>query len=114
MCQTWHSLNFHCLYFPNVNRKKTGGAKTAKKAKKSVRVSKHSAGETKPFLEAFGNHLRKLREKEGLSQGQLAFETGLSRTTVNRIEKGHYETGIASLFILATALDTTVAELMDF
>jgi putative transcriptional regulator len=36
------------------------------------------------------NEVRKLREAEGLSQGDLAARLGVSRQTVNSIETGRY------------------------
>ena len=95
-----------------MDRKKTTKPKGLKNAKKPTRVSKQPDG--KNFLVAFGLRLRHLREKQEMSQDQLGFEVGMSRVTINRIERGHYETGIASAYLLARALDTPVSEFFNF
>lgn len=84
------------------------------KTRKSGRKRNQLTREGKLFLKAFGNRVRELREKEGLSQDQLGYECGVDRTTILRIEKGHYETGITSLLLLAKALGVEEAELINF
>jgi transcriptional regulator with XRE-family HTH domain len=53
---------------------------------------------------SFGAMLRKLREERGLSQEQLAFETGVHRTFVSQLERGLKTPSLATLFKLAAAL----------
>jgi len=39
-----------------------------------------------------GRHLKRLREKRGITQGDLASLAGLARATVSRLETGAYYT----------------------
>ncbi len=59
------------------------------------------------------DQLRKLRLKKGWTQGELADAAGVSRQTINNIERGR-TTGSRgeNLARLAGALDTTMEELM--
>ena len=58
---------------------------------------------------AFGNVLRRLRNERQLSQEALAFESGLERTFIARIETGRRQPTIASLFKLANGLDVSAS-----
>jgi len=64
-----------------------------------------------PHLAAFGGRIRALREAKGLSQEQLAHESGLHRTVVGFIERGEREIGISKIWPLAEALGVTPADL---
>jgi ribosome-binding protein aMBF1 (putative translation factor) len=88
--------------------------KPTEKSQKKARKRNQITREGKLFLKAFGNRVRELREKEGMSQDQLGYECGMDRTTILRMEKGHYETGITSLFLLAKALGVEEADLVNF
>lgn len=102
---------------PIFNLVKSGENTQRKKAsvpRKTARKKSQFAREGKLFLKAFGDRVRELREKEGMSQDQLGYECGVSRLTILRIENGHYETGIASLALLAKVLGVEVTELVDF
>ena len=68
----------------------------------------------KKFLIAVGKRIRQLREQQKISQGQLAFETGIRREQIIRIESGAQSTGIDILKKLASALDITLSDLFDF
>lgn len=59
------------------------------------------------------DQLRRLRLKKDLTQGELADAAGVSRQTINNIERGR-TTGSRgeNLARLAAALDTTMEELM--
>ena len=52
-----------------------------------------------------GNRLRMLREKMGLSQGDIEERTGLMRCYLSRIENGHTIPSLETLERLAPALD---------
>jgi transcriptional regulator with XRE-family HTH domain len=65
-------------------------------------------------VKAFGNQLQKLRLSKGMSQEDLADESGLAYTTINKLENGHLNTGIATLFDLAKGLKVPPRELFDF
>jgi putative transcriptional regulator len=47
------------------------------------------------------NHVRRLREERGWSQGQLAEALDVSRQTVNSIENGRYDPSLPLAFAIA-------------
>lgn len=60
----------------------------------------------------FGQRLRNMRRARGLSQHDLAFAAGLSRTSVANIEAGRQDTRVSSVILFARALRTTVGYLL--
>jgi putative transcriptional regulator len=59
------------------------------------------------------NDVRERRDSEGLSQGELAKELGVSRQTINSIETGKYVPSLPLALALARFFDTTVEEMFD-
>jgi putative transcriptional regulator len=57
------------------------------------------------------NRVRELREKTGLSQGQLAEAMDVSRQTINSIEKERYTPSLPLALALARHFGTPVEEL---
>ena len=53
---------------------------------------------------AFGEELRKAREKCGLSQEKLGFESGYHRTYISQLERGLKSPTLKAIFSLAKAL----------
>lgn len=51
-----------------------------------------------------GQRIRQLREEAGMTQDQLAEQTGLLRPNINRIENGKYSTGQDILSKIAAVL----------
>ncbi len=68
----------------------------------------------KKHLVKLGQHIREVRERQGMSQEQLALEAGVPYSSVNEIEAGKTNPTIASLMALAEALDIPLRELVDF
>ncbi|MFZ6011984.1 MAG: helix-turn-helix domain-containing protein [Bacteroidota bacterium] len=66
------------------------------------------------YLKAFGANLCKIRVKKGLSQEELSYRTGMSFTSINRIESGKINTTVASCRELAKALEVPTKDLFDF
>lgn len=56
------------------------------------------------------NRVRELREEQGLSQGQLAAALGVSRQTVNAIERGRYLPSLPLAFELARHFSARIEE----
>ena len=56
------------------------------------------------------NHVRALRKELGLSQEELGKRCGVSRQTINAIEKGDYNPTINLCLKICHALGKTVAE----
>ena len=65
-----------------------------------------------PFRKAFGAAVRQFREKLGLSQEKLAFESGLDRTYISGVECGVRNPTIEVVARLAVALGTKPSKLM--
>jgi putative transcriptional regulator len=59
------------------------------------------------------NDVRERRDAEGLSQGELAQELGVSRQTINSIETGKYVPSLPLALALARFFETTVEEMFD-
>lgn len=61
-----------------------------------------------------GLHIRKLRERQGISQEQLAADAEIPYSSVNEIEAGKTNPTVASLMALADALDVPLKDLLNF
>lgn len=59
------------------------------------------------------NVLTQRRKELGLSQEELADRTGVSRQTINALERGRYEPRLALAFRLANELSCRVDELFS-
>ena len=64
--------------------------------------------------EALGQSIRAVRERQGLSQNQLALMIGSSKSHIWRIETGRVGVGIDDLSRIADALGIPVRELFTF
>lgn len=71
-----------------------------------MKYLRHSEG-----VRRFGAKVKALRKAKGMSQEQLAWETGMEFSQINRIENGVINTSISSAFIIAEALKIEVSEL---
>jgi transcriptional regulator with XRE-family HTH domain len=60
---------------------------------------------------ALGVVLRQLRESRGLTQESLAFRSGVSMSSLGRIELGRTSAAWATVVQLADALDVSMADL---
>jgi transcriptional regulator with XRE-family HTH domain len=63
-------------------------------------------------LVRFGNRVRELRKKKGLSQEALALESGLDRSYVGGVERGERNISLENIEKLARALDVHPSELL--
>jgi len=63
-------------------------------------------------LKRFGDKVRELRIKEGLSQEQLAELSGLHRTYISSLELGKRNVSLINIFALAKALGVTPDKLL--
>lgn len=59
------------------------------------------------------NKLRKIRKEKGLTQAELARESGVHRTSIARYEAGIHEPGRKSLLKLARTLQVPVDALIE-
>ena len=56
------------------------------------------------------NRLRELREREGLSQGELALRLEVSRQTINALETGKYDPSLPLAFRIAHLFGTRIED----
>lgn len=57
------------------------------------------------------NRIRELRAVRAWSQARLGEELGVSRQTINAIEKGRYDPSLPLAFKLAAVFDETIEDL---
>ena len=59
------------------------------------------------------NDLPKRREAAGLNQGQLAEAVGVTRQTINAIERDRYDPSLELAFTLAAHFDCRIEDIFD-
>ena len=64
-------------------------------------------------LLALGRAIRELRRANGVSQEKLALMAEVDRSYVGRIERGDNNAAVLTLARLASALDVSIAKLMQ-
>lgn len=67
----------------------------------------------KDILTIVGSNIRKVRLRQKMSQNQLAFEAGVTREFVNKVESGNYNISLKNLEKLALILEVEVKDLFD-
>ena len=60
------------------------------------------------------NNLKQFRNDLNLSQEELANKTGVSRQTINSIEKGKFDPSLSLVFKLLKALECSLNELFVY
>jgi len=68
----------------------------------------------KDGLKRFGERVKMHRLARGFSQEGLAYESGLSYSHINRIERGELNAGLSTVFMLARTLEVELKDLFDF
>lgn len=61
---------------------------------------------------AFGEELQKAREKSGLTQEKLGFESGYHRTYISQLERGQKSPTLKAVAKIANALGIRASELV--
>jgi putative transcriptional regulator len=66
-----------------------------------------------PFgnAEMVRNRIREVRQEKGLTQDNLAFQVGLTRQTINAIERGRFTPSIYSVLIISRVLKVSIDHL---
>ena len=59
------------------------------------------------------NDLSKRREDEGLSQGELAEAVGVTRQTINAVERNRYDPSLELAFKLAAHFNCSVEDIFS-
>ena len=62
--------------------------------------------------EVFATNLRRIRNAKGLSQDDLAYDAGISRSYLSQLEKGVFYASLKIIEKLAAALDVEPAEFL--
>ena len=62
-------------------------------------------------LRSLGEAVRGARHERGVSQEELAFQSGLDRTFVSAVERGVRNPSVLSVYALADALEVQIAQL---
>jgi transcriptional regulator with XRE-family HTH domain len=62
---------------------------------------------------AFGERLRQLREREGLTQDALAHRSRLHSSNVARLERGAREPRLTTMIAVANGLGISLTELLE-
>ncbi len=65
------------------------------------------------LLVSLGKTIRQIRLPKGISQEKLALLAEVDRSYVGRVERGDNNVAVLTLARLATALDLTIAKLMQ-
>ena len=66
------------------------------------------------FIKKFGQKLKEFRKAKGISQEQLAGDTGFELSQIGRIERGEINTSISHVSAIAKALKIKPEELFHF
>lgn len=61
---------------------------------------------------AFGLAVRAQRERQGISQEDLAYRCGLHRTYVGSVERGERNISLQNIHLIAAAMEMTASELL--
>ncbi len=66
------------------------------------------------ILKKFGKHIKKLREKRGLSLREMSYICSIDNSKISKIEQGKINITILTLIELSTALEVSPGELLGF
>lgn len=62
--------------------------------------------------EAFGQNLRVIRKSKGFSQERLAYDAGIDRSYVGKIERGEVNITLEKIYVFAELLECSPKDLM--
>lgn len=63
---------------------------------------------------SIGARIKQIRNMQGMSQNQLAFESGMPRAQIGRIERGEINTSIGSILVICRVFNIHPKELFDY
>lgn len=66
------------------------------------------------ILKSFGNHLRDIRQRKGISQEDLGNMINVPQSTIGRIERGQTNPNLCLLIAIAKYLEVDIKELVSF
>ncbi len=65
-------------------------------------------------LQAFAHHMKIVRKEVGITQQQLAFESGLSLSQIARIETARINPTLSTIFAIIRALEISPCKMFEF
>lgn len=65
------------------------------------------------YRQVFATNLRRIRREKGFSQEVLAYDSGVNRTYMSKIEKGDTYVGLEVMVKLATILEVEPADFLQ-
>lgn len=68
----------------------------------------------KPTLQKFGEHVRQLRERTGLSLRELSYRCNIDNSKISKIEQGKVNITLLTVLELSAGLGLPPAELLNF
>ena len=68
----------------------------------------------KSFRLKFGRRIKELRLERGITQEELSFRSGVSRSHIGMIEQGLRDISLNCIFKISRALHVPLNELFDF
>jgi transcriptional regulator with XRE-family HTH domain len=78
-----------------------------------MKKSSPKSHKDKSIEQSFGQILRQLRQERGLSQEELALESGYHRTYISQLERGLKNPSLLTIFQLAKVLEVEPAEIIE-
>ncbi|MGV3630258.1 MAG: helix-turn-helix domain-containing protein [Bacteroidota bacterium] len=66
----------------------------------------------KQYLQHIGNNLRKIRTKAGFSQQELADNSNVAKSTIQRIEKGDLNPSVTLMKNISDALNIDLSSMI--
>lgn len=66
----------------------------------------------KEYLQRIGGNIRKRRDEKGMSQQELADNSNIAKSTVQRIEKGELNPTILILQMICDSLEIEISDLL--
>ena len=65
-------------------------------------------------IKTFALQLKKIRKREGYTQSQLSFESGITLSQIARIETARINPTLSTVFTLARTLNVPLSDLFGF
>ena len=66
------------------------------------------------FIKKVGQNIKSIRERQNLTQVDLAFKCDFDKTSINRLEAGRTNPTIKTLLKIADALEVKISDLFNF
>ena len=82
--------------------------------KKNKKKTKRTLIFDQEGIKLLADQIKNARHKKDYTQRQLAFEAGLSRSQIDRIENGHINPTVSTIFAIARTLEIPLSELFQF